>query len=78
MTTQRRDGHGTEYGDWTRIQPSIDSKLGYLSTNIDYMWKDDNGNWMLIEEKRRAGSDVCNNLPKPWQVNMYDPDLEEK
>jgi len=38
---------------WLRIQPEIDSKLGYIATNLDYIWENyKTGDWMLIEEKR--------------------------
>lgn len=58
MTRQRNDSHSTEFGMWLREQPSIDSQLGYVATNIDYMWTNyKTGDWMLIEEKR-YGSDV--------------------
>lgn len=53
MTTYRRDSHSTEFGLWLRNQKDIDSKLGYIATNIDYMWMCyKNNSWMLIEEKR--------------------------
>lgn len=53
MTKQRFDNHSTEFGLWLRSQHDIDSKLGFATTNIDYLWKNTKtGNWMLIEEKR--------------------------
>jgi hypothetical protein len=53
MTQQRRDEHSTEFGLWLRKQPEIDSGLGYIATNIDYIWENyKNGKWMIIEEKR--------------------------
>lgn len=54
MTTRKRnDNHSTEFGLWLREQCEIDSNLGYIATNIDYMWKNyKTGEWMLIEEKR--------------------------
>ena len=66
MTLQRFDDHSTEFGIWLRKQIEIDSKLGFLATNIDYMWQNYKTNkWMLIEEKR-YGSDV-----KFWQKTMF-------
>lgn len=66
MTLQRVDEHSTEFGLWLRVQPEIDSKLGYLATNIDYMWRNyKTGKWMLIEEKRH------NSTPKFWQRTMF-------
>ena len=63
MTKQRNDEHSTEFGLWLRGQlpeqklsvDAIDSSLGYIATNLDYIW----GNyktekWMLIEEKRHG------------------------
>ena len=53
MTRQRNDEHSTEFGIWLRNQAVIDSKLGYVTTNIDYLWQNyKTGDWMLMEEKR--------------------------
>ena len=53
MTRKRNDGHSTEFGLWLREQNEIDSKLGYLAYNLDYIWRNyKTGEWMMIEEKR--------------------------
>ena len=53
MTRRRYDEHSTEFGVWLRQQKELDSKIGYIATNIDYLWTNyRNGLWMLIEEKR--------------------------
>jgi len=53
MTRQRNDEHSTEYGLWLRSQDDLDSSIGYVATNIDYIWKNyKTGQWMLLEEKR--------------------------
>ncbi len=53
MTRQRNDDHSTEFGLWLRKQLPIDSGLGYVATNLDYMWGNHKtGKWMLLEEKR--------------------------
>lgn len=66
MTTQRRDEHSTEFGIWLRKQEDIDSKDGYIATNIDYMWKNYKTlEWMLIEEKRYKS------CVKTWQSSMF-------
>jgi hypothetical protein len=53
MTRQRHDKHGTEFGLWLRKQDELDSKHGYVATNLDYIWENyKTGDWMLIEEKR--------------------------
>jgi len=67
MTTPRRDGMGTPFGDWIRHQKAIDSKLGFRATNIDYVWKHERYKpYMLIEEKR-----FCAHV-KPWQQRLFD------
>jgi hypothetical protein len=67
MTTKRRDKHSTEFGLWLREQPEIDSYKGYRATNLDFIWKNDNnGKWMLIEEKRYMSA------MRPWQKKMFD------
>ena len=67
MTAPRIDNHSTEFGLWLREQKEIDSELGHVATNIDYMWQNyKNGNWMLIEEKRH------NAQVKFWQQRMFD------
>jgi len=53
MTKKRHDLHSTEFGLWLREQPEIDSGLGYVATNIDYLWQNyKTGEWLLLEEKR--------------------------
>lgn len=53
MTRKRNDNHSTEFGLWLREQRNIDSKFGYIATNIDYIWRNyKTGQWMIIEEKR--------------------------
>jgi hypothetical protein len=55
MTQQRRDSHSTEFGIWLREVKEIDSSLGFVATNIDYMWTNyKTGAWMFIEEKRHG------------------------
>jgi hypothetical protein len=57
MTRQRFDEHSTEFGLWLRDQKDIDSNIGYVATNIDYMWENyKTKEWMLIEEKRFCGN----------------------
>lgn len=57
MTRQRNDNHSTEFGLWLRKQEQIDSKDGYVASNLDYIWRNYKTNeWMLIEEKRYNGN----------------------
>jgi len=53
MTRQRNDNHSTEFGEWLRKQKEIESELGFVASNIDYLWSNyKTKKWMLIEEKR--------------------------
>jgi len=53
MTKQRFDKHSTEFGLWVRIPEELDSKKGFVATNIDFFWKNwITGKFMIIEEKR--------------------------
>ena len=66
MTIKRSDSHSTEFGLWLREQPEIDSALGYIATNIDFMWRNYKSKlWMLIEEKRYMSK------VKRWQMQMF-------
>jgi len=66
MTQRRRDDHSTEFGLWLRDQPEIDSKLGYIATNIDYVWENyKTADWMIIEEKRYGRQ------PKFYQQSIF-------
>ena len=74
LTTQRIDKHSTEYGLWTRGQlpgqktkvSVLDSSVGFVASNIDFVWRNYKTNeWMLIEEKRYG----CQ--PKPFQYVIY-------
>lgn len=58
MTRQRNDDKSTEFGLWLRHQEEIDSKRGFIATNIDYMWRNYKlKKWLYLEEKR-YGYDV--------------------
>jgi hypothetical protein len=67
MTQKRRDNHSTEFGLWLRDQREIDSSLGYVTTNIDYIWENyKTGEWMILEEKR------YNSEVKFYQKRIFD------
>lgn len=66
MTQKRRDDKSTEFGLWLREQKELDSSIGFVATNLDYMWENYNsGQWMLIEEKR------YNSKVKTYQTRMF-------
>ncbi len=56
MTKQRYDNHSTEFGLWLRQQKEIDSNLGFVTSNLDFIWRNyKTGDWILLEEKRYGG-----------------------
>ena len=58
MTRKRNDEHSTEFGLWLREQKELESSLGFVASNLDYIWGNyKTGKWMLLEEKRH-GRDV--------------------
>lgn len=66
MTQQCRDGTGTEFSQWLRRKQEIDSSLGYVATNLDYIWFNHNKDrYMAIEEKR-----YMHDL-KPYQARVF-------
>ena len=53
MTQQSRLYDTTEFSGWLRKQEQIDSKIGFITSDIDYVWNNYNtGKWCFIEEKR--------------------------
>ena len=55
-TRKRNDSHGTEFGSWIRDVERVSSRLGYIATDLDYVWQNyKTGHIMLIEEKRMMG-----------------------
>ena len=51
MTTQPRMESKTEFSIWLRKQSEIDSRKGFNTCDIDYVWSDGTF-YMIIEEKR--------------------------
>lgn len=46
----------TPFSDWLREQSEIDSSLGYVTTNVDFLWSNyKTGRWIFLEEKRYGG-----------------------
>jgi len=66
MTKRRYDNYSTEFGLWLRVQPEIDSSLGYVATDIDFFWKNyKTKQFMFIEEKRYMAE------PARWQHGIF-------
>ena len=54
MTKQSTYTEATQFSAWLRKQSAIDSRLGYIATDIDYIWENYNTNlFILLEEKRK-------------------------
>jgi hypothetical protein len=72
MTTWRRDEHSSPFGLWLRKQNEIDSKIGFITTDIDYIWKNYITNeWMLLEEKRYGKIPTRPQLNCLLQMDLY-------
>ena len=72
MTRKRNDSHSTEFGLWIREQATLDSRLGFVATNLDYMWSNyKTGQRMFIEEKRYR-ADLT--FPQRKQFKQLDAD----
>jgi len=57
VTKKRYDNNSTQFGLWLREQACIDSHLGFVATNLDYIWCNyKTGQWMILEEKRYGAS----------------------
>jgi len=57
MTRARNDEYSTEFRLWIREQKEIDSKKGFVATDVDLVWErrsafDVPEEWMVLEEKR--------------------------
>jgi len=66
MTQKYRNSHATEFGLWLREQADLDSKLGFVATDIDRVWENyKTGEWMMIEEKRNM------KRPKFYQERIF-------
>jgi hypothetical protein len=76
MTSRRNDDHSTEFGLWVRDQSVIDSSLGFVATNIDYVWHNyKTGQWMLIEEKRFG---VEPRFPQTKMLEIVDSSISDE
>jgi len=65
MTIKRKYSGGMDLGMWFREQPEIDSKKGYLISDVDFMYYHRySGLWMLLEVKCKISE------PKSWHRNM--------
>ena len=66
VTKRRYDEHSTEFGLWLRNQREIDSGIGYVPTNVDYVWRTWKTNqWLYLEEKRHLAE--C----QPFQLYTF-------
>ncbi len=53
----RFEEEATPFSLWLREQKDLDSDLGFVATNIDYMWENyDSNEWLFLEEKRYNGN----------------------
>lgn len=58
MTKQRifQDGKYSDFSEWLRKQPEISSEIGFITTDIDFLWRNyKTGKWMILEKKTHGG-----------------------
>lgn len=56
MTKQRQYGEDTPLNNWIRSHPALDSRYGYVGTDVDLTWYNyDKAFIMLLEHKERMG-----------------------
>ena len=56
MTQQRRDQHGTEFGEWLRKEHQKDiGSHTFSAQNLDYIWHNYRESWMITIEEKRHG-----------------------
>lgn len=67
MTCKRRDGGGTQFSNWLREQPEIDSYNNkFFATDIDYVWVNrKKQKYMMLEEKRNG------KMPSKCQARVF-------
>lgn len=69
MTRRRNDNSSTEFGLWLRDQSEIDSRLGYTTTNVDFVWMNYRHKlYMLIEEKRYRHASISFAQREPYEA----------
>jgi len=59
MTKQRiiNDGKDSDFSSWLRKQDEISSDKGFITTDIDFLWRNyKTGEWMILEEKTRGAT----------------------
>lgn len=66
MTQKRRDQNCTQFSNWLRDQEEVDSKKGFICSDIDFFWHNyKSKEFMLIEEKRQMAE------PQFYQTSMF-------
>ena len=66
MTVQRRDHNGSPFGDWLRAQAALDSRDGWLASDLDMIWLNTaTGEYMHLETKCRMA------VMKEWQRRLF-------
>lgn len=58
MTRPCRNGGGTDFSNWLRKQPEIDSKVGYNTTDIDFVWEDYKADYFMLLETKEYMAEV--------------------
>lgn len=50
--------HGTLFSLWLRDEERLKSEYGYVTTNLDFIWRDYKKNWLILIEEKIQNGDV--------------------
>ena len=81
MTIQRKFGKSTPFSEWLRLVKKLDSKKGFYTTDLDFVWisKWGAGSYFLIETKCKMAevkSTQHNTLAKIARNCLNDQDFK--
>ena len=72
MTKRRKYPGGTEFGNWLRACREVKSRLGFIASDVDFVWRNyKTGLWMMLEEKRCYGAPPERALPTFPQATLF-------
>lgn len=72
MTRLRKYQGGTEFGQWLRRERAVKSRLGFIASDVDFVWRNyKTGLWMMLEEKRCYGAPRAGAWPTFPQATIF-------
>ena len=82
MTIKRKFGKSTPFSEWLRLVKKLDSKKGFYTTDLDFVWYCDQGvnsggKYFLIETKNKMAEvkgwqdRLLRKIARPHQNNLF-------